>query len=146
MWPGFSVIMQIEKGGYGMLSETLEKLRKAKGLSQEELAAKLNVVKQTISKWEQGFAVPDSETLMKAAQILETSVHDLLKELTHSGDGAQPGRYDVVIIGAGPGGIFAAYELMQKQSDLNVAIFEAGHALDKRRCPIDGDKIKPCIG
>ena len=111
-----------------MLSETLEKLRKAKGLSQ------------------QGFAVPDSETLMKAAQILETSVHDLLKELTHSGDGAQPGRYDVVIIGAGPGGIFAAYELMQKQSDLNVAIFEAGHALDKRRCPIDGDKIKTCIG
>ena len=55
-------------------------------------------------------------------------------------------KYDVIIIGAGPGGIFAAYELMQKSPGLKVAVFEAGHALDKRRCPIDGDKIKSCIG
>ena len=55
-------------------------------------------------------------------------------------------KYDVIIIGAGPGGIFAAYELMQKKSGIKVAVFEAGHALDKRRCPIDGKKIKTCIG
>ena len=55
-------------------------------------------------------------------------------------------NYDVIIIGAGPGGIFAAYELMQKRSDLKVAVFEAGHALAKRHCPIDGEKIKTCIG
>ena len=55
-------------------------------------------------------------------------------------------KYDVIIIGAGPGGIFAAYELMQKKPALKVVVFEAGHALEKRRCPIDGDKIKTCIG
>ena len=55
-------------------------------------------------------------------------------------------NYDVIIIGAGPGGIFAAYELMQKNAELKVAVFEAGHALNKRHCPIDGDKIKTCIG
>ena len=54
-------------------------------------------------------------------------------------------KYDVIIIGAGPGGIFSAYELVQLRPDLKVAVFEAGHALDKRRCPIDGDKIKSCI-
>ena len=55
-------------------------------------------------------------------------------------------KYDVIIVGAGPGGIFAAYELMQHQPQLKIAVFEAGHALSKRRCPIDGDKIKSCIG
>ena len=55
-------------------------------------------------------------------------------------------NYDIIIIGAGPGGIFAAYELMQKKPELKVAVFEAGHALNKRHCPIDGDKIKTCIG
>ena len=54
-------------------------------------------------------------------------------------------NYDVIIIGAGPGGIFAAYELIENKPDLKVAVFEGGHALDKRRCPIDGDKIKSCI-
>ena len=54
-------------------------------------------------------------------------------------------NYDVIIIGAGPGGIFAAYELMQQKPTMRVAVFEAGHALDKRHCPIDGDKIKSCI-
>ena len=57
-----------------------------------------------------------------------------------------PMKYDVIIIGAGPGGIFAAYELMQHKPELKVAVFEAGHALSKRRCPIDGDKVKSCIG
>ena len=53
--------------------------------------------------------------------------------------------YDVIIIGAGPGGIFSAYELMQKKSDLKIAVFDAGHSLEKRHCPIDGDKVKSCI-
>ena len=54
-------------------------------------------------------------------------------------------HYDVIIIGAGPGGIFSAYELMKKGSDLKVAVFESGHALNKRHCPIDGNKVKSCI-
>lgn len=54
-------------------------------------------------------------------------------------------RYDVIIIGAGPGGIFAAYELMQKAPQLKVGVFEAGNPLEKRKCPIDGKKIKSCI-
>ena len=55
-------------------------------------------------------------------------------------------KFDVIIIGAGPGGIFAAYELMKHKPNLKVAVFEAGHELSKRRCPIDGNKIKGCIG
>lgn len=55
-------------------------------------------------------------------------------------------NYDVIIIGAGPGGIFSAYELTQKTPGLKVGVFESGHALNHRRCPIDGDKIKSCIG
>ena len=50
-------------------------------------------------------------------------------------------KYDVIIIGAGPGGIFAAYELMQQKPDMKVAVFEAGHALSKRSCPIDGLRL-----
>ena len=54
-------------------------------------------------------------------------------------------KYDVIIIGAGPGGIFSAYELVQKNADLKVAVMEAGNELKKRRCPIDGKKVKSCI-
>ena len=54
-------------------------------------------------------------------------------------------KYDVIIIGAGPGGIFTAYELTRKNPEMKVAVFEAGHSLDRRHCPIDGDKIKSCI-
>ena len=55
-------------------------------------------------------------------------------------------NYDIIIIGAGPGGIFSAYELSQLAPELKVAVFESGHALSKRHCPIDGDKVKSCIG
>lgn len=54
-------------------------------------------------------------------------------------------KYDVIIIGAGPGGIFSAYELLKNNENLKIAIFEEGHALEKRKCPIDGKKIKSCI-
>lgn len=54
-------------------------------------------------------------------------------------------KYDVIIVGAGPGGIFSAYELMQKNSNLKIAVFESGYALSKRKCPIDGDKVPSCI-
>ena len=54
--------------------------------------------------------------------------------------------YDVLIIGAGPGGIFSAYELTKKRPDLKIGVIEAGHTLEKRRCPIDGKNIKTCIG
>ena len=54
--------------------------------------------------------------------------------------------YDVLIIGAGPGGIFSAYELVKLNPQLKVAVFEAGHELSRRKCPIDGEKVKSCIG
>ena len=55
-------------------------------------------------------------------------------------------HYDVIIIGAGPGGIFSAYELTRLRPELKIAVFESGHALSKRRCPIDGKKVNACIG
>lgn len=61
-----------------MLNENLKAIRKSKGLSQEELAVKLNVVRQTISKWENGLSVPDSDMLIAISEALETSVSTLL--------------------------------------------------------------------
>ncbi|MDO4837767.1 MAG: FAD-dependent oxidoreductase [Clostridia bacterium] len=55
-------------------------------------------------------------------------------------------RYDVIIIGAGPGGIFSAYELAARKPSLKIAVFEAGHPLNRRHCPIDGVKVKSCVG
>ena len=63
-----------------MLKENIKTLRKAKGLSQEELAIKLNVVRQTVSKWEHGLSVPDSEMLISLAEVLETPVSTLIGE------------------------------------------------------------------
>ena len=63
-----------------MLKENIKTIRKSKGLSQEELAIKLNVVRQTISKWEQGLSVPDSEMLISISEVLETPVSTLLGE------------------------------------------------------------------
>ena len=63
-----------------MLNENIKAIRKEKGLSQQELAVKLNVVRQTISKWEQGLSVPDSEMLISLSEALETPVSTLLGE------------------------------------------------------------------
>lgn len=63
-----------------MLNENIKAIRKSKGLSQEELAVKLNVVRQTISKWEQGLSVPDSDMLIAISEALETPVSTLLGE------------------------------------------------------------------
>lgn len=63
-----------------MLKDNLKTLRKNKGLSQEELAVKLNVVRQTISKWEQGLSVPDAEMLIKLSEVLDTTVSTLFGE------------------------------------------------------------------
>ena len=54
-------------------------------------------------------------------------------------------KYDVVIIGAGPGGIYSAYELIKRNPELKICLLDSGNALNKRHCPIDGKKIKSCI-
>lgn len=63
-----------------MLNENIKAVRKTKGFSQEELAIKLNVVRQTVSKWERGLSVPDSEMLISISEVLETPVGVLLGE------------------------------------------------------------------
>ncbi len=63
-----------------MLNENIKTIRKSKGLSQEELAIKLNVVRQTVSKWENGLSVPDSDLLISISEVLETPVSILLGE------------------------------------------------------------------
>ena len=63
-----------------MLNENIKAIRKSKGLSQQELADKLNVVRQTVSKWEQGLSVPDSDMLISISEALETPVSTLLGE------------------------------------------------------------------
>ena len=128
-----------------MFQENVKRYRKAKHLSQEEFAAKLHVVRQTVSKWEKGASLPDVRMLLEIAGVLDVTVQDLLRsESAHTGGTEM--KFDVIIIGAGPGGIFAAYELMQLKPELKVAVFEAGHELSRRHCPIDGVKVKSCIG
>lgn len=63
-----------------MLSENLKVLRKQKGFSQEELAVRVNVVRQTVSKWEKGLSVPDADTVIKLAEVFGVSVSELLGE------------------------------------------------------------------
>ena len=77
--PGYSEIEK-RKEESCMLNENIRTIRKSKGLSQEELAVKLNVVRQTISKWEQGLSVPDSDMLIAISEALETPVSTLLGE------------------------------------------------------------------
>ncbi len=61
-----------------MLSDNIKSLRKNKGYTQEELAARINVVRQTVSKWEKGFSVPDAEALQRLADVLEVDIKELL--------------------------------------------------------------------
>ncbi len=63
-----------------MLNENIKAIRKSKGLSQQDLAVRLNVVRQTVSKWEQGLSVPDSDMLISISEALETPVSTLLGE------------------------------------------------------------------
>ena len=72
-----------------MLGENIKNIRKAKGLSQEELAIKLNVVRQTVSKWEKGISIPDSEILIRIAEELETPVNVLLDETRPSDEDSE---------------------------------------------------------
>ena len=71
-------LKSLEKGGISVFHENLRLKRKERGLSQEGLASRLHVVRQTISKWEKGMSVPDSEPLIKTSVILETTVSELL--------------------------------------------------------------------
>ena len=76
--PAKICVKSLEKEGVSVLHENLRLKRKERGLSQEELASRLHVVRQTISKWEKGQSVPDAEQLIKLAVILETTVSELL--------------------------------------------------------------------
>jgi len=67
-----------QKGALKVFTENLRTLRKIKGLSQEELAIRLNVVRQTVSKWEKGLSVPDADLLIRIAEVFEVSVSELL--------------------------------------------------------------------
>ena len=78
--PATIAVTTERKGGSLMLNETMKAIRKSKGLSQQELAVKLNVVRQTVSKWEQGLSVPDADMLMSISEVLETPVSTLLGE------------------------------------------------------------------
>lgn len=73
-----------------MLNENIHALRKSKGLSQEELASKLNVVRQTVSKWERGLSVPDAETLVAIGGVLDTPVSTLLGETVRASEPEGP--------------------------------------------------------
>lgn len=86
-----------------MLSENIKKFRKAKGFSQEELAIKLNVVRQTVSKWEKGVSVPDSEKLIRLSEELDISVNILL------GESAEPSEIPEVQV------LSAKLELLNEQ-------------------------------
>ena len=75
-----------------MLQENIKKIRKERGLTQEELAIRVNVVRQTVSKWEKGQSVPDADLLQKIAEVLEVSVSQLLgqeKEMEHRNEIAE---------------------------------------------------------
>ena len=73
-----------------MLAENLKVLRKQKGFSQEELAVRVNVVRQTVSKWEKGLSVPDADVLVKLAEVFGVSVSELLgEEIKSDGNGLE---------------------------------------------------------
>ena len=98
-----------------MLKENIRILRKAKGLSQAELAARLHVVRQTVSKWEQGLSVPDADLLTQLSEVLEAPVATLLGETA-----AEPPADDLKAISA-------------KLEVLNLQLYELREARRKRR-------------
>ena len=75
-----------------MLNENLKTLRKEKGFSQEELASKVHVVRQTVSKWEKGLSVPDAEMLVQIAEVFEVPVSRLLGALPEAAEDSAPGQ------------------------------------------------------
>ena len=107
-----------------MFQDNVKKYRKAKHLSQEDFAMRLCVVRQTVSKWEKGSSLPDVEMLLKIADVLGVTINDLLNNNANTKE-IEAMNFDVIIIGAGPGGIFAAYELLQRKPEMRVAVFEA---------------------
>lgn len=74
----FCAIIPVKKGELRMLQENIRAFRQKKGMTQEELALRLHVVRQTVSKWEKGLSVPDAELLIRLAEVLEVSVAQLL--------------------------------------------------------------------
>lgn len=76
---GKDIYYEFEKEEIMMLNENIKAIRKQRGLSQEELAIRLHVVRQTVSKWEKGLSVPDSDMLVKIAEVLEASIGDLFR-------------------------------------------------------------------
>ena len=64
-----------------MYNENLKTLRKQKGFTQEELAIRVSVVRQTVSKWEKGLSVPDADALQRIAEVLDVSIHQLLEDI-----------------------------------------------------------------
>lgn len=97
---------------------------------QEGPAARLSAAGQTVSNREQGFSAPSPEMLVKLAEVMNVEINVSLDKFVETNPETIPARYDVIIIGAGPGGIFAAYELVRHRADLRIAVFESGHALD----------------
>ena len=91
-----------------------------------------------------GISLQNGQTFLPTAKLVDYMLRSqpfFVKEYCMGGNI----MYDVVIVGAGPGGIFTAYELLEKRPDLKIAVFEMGNELTKRHCPIDGDKVKSCI-
>lgn len=97
-----------------MLNENIKSIRISKGLSQEELAMRLHVVRQTISKWERGLSVPDSDMIISLAKVLETSVSVLLGEAINEGGSDMGAQRD------GEMDADRLYVLAQKLEDMNL--------------------------
>lgn len=122
---GYLKLYLLRKEIFDMLSENIKISRKYKGLSQDELAIKLNVVRQTVSKWERGLSVPDSEMLITLSEILEIPVSTLL------GENIETSKADQLEV------------IAQK---LEVINFQLAKKKDESRKLLHGFMIVSCIG
>lgn len=122
---GYLKLYLLRKEIFDMLSENIKISRKYKGLSQDELAIKLNVVRQTVSKWERGLSVPDSEMLIALSEILEIPVSTLL------GENIETSKADQLEV------------IAQK---LEVINFQLAKKKDESRKLLHGLMIVSCIG